>query len=269
MLHRSALVLACALFFISPHETLQASPPATIGATVQTWHYDIATKTLTLRILNTSHKDITAYNISLTVKYVDGTTNFAENSRDFLPLMGSMAEMEAAGGDEEMRQRYGNGAFAAGTLRDDVFPAQPKDVADVTAVIDVVAYSDATADVDNDRAFNHLALSRRARDETTRKVNEVIQRALADPNVTDPTANAVAELKRLADVSHTQLQHLAPGQVVLQEMDLRSAIRDLEGSDASASHTPKRDYLAKYVAHNQHHLAVTAAQANLSKRGPQ
>jgi len=39
------------------------SPP--IGAVVQTWHYDPTTNQVTLTIANMSHKDITAYNITI------------------------------------------------------------------------------------------------------------------------------------------------------------------------------------------------------------
>src|SRR6266478_8522320 len=40
-----------------------------------TWSYDAQQKTLTLHLANYSSKDITAYNISISEKYTDGSTN--------------------------------------------------------------------------------------------------------------------------------------------------------------------------------------------------
>jgi hypothetical protein len=50
--------------------SLHASPP--IGAVAQTWHYDPLTNIVTLQIVNTSHKDITAFNIAIKEIYADG-----------------------------------------------------------------------------------------------------------------------------------------------------------------------------------------------------
>ena len=60
------LVSACAFAV----QSLRASPP--IAAVVQTWHYDPLTNIVTLKIVNTSHKDITAFNIAIQETYADG-----------------------------------------------------------------------------------------------------------------------------------------------------------------------------------------------------
>jgi hypothetical protein len=49
--------------------TLRGSPP--IGAVVQTWHYDPQANTVTVRVVNTSEKDITAFNLSITETFGD------------------------------------------------------------------------------------------------------------------------------------------------------------------------------------------------------
>ena len=49
---------------------LRGSPQ--IGAQVQTWNYDPRTNMVTLEIVNTSHKDITAFNITIKETYADG-----------------------------------------------------------------------------------------------------------------------------------------------------------------------------------------------------
>src|SRR4029077_474916 len=194
-MNQPALRLAFALVVaLCPIASLAQSPP--LGAVVQTWNYDPVAKVLTLHVLNTSHKDITAYNISLTIKYADGTTAFAESTKDFSPLMATMLE---AGSDGYMRSNCGNGTFAAGGSRDDTFAGQPKDITDVTAILDVVAYSDSTADVQNERAFNRLVVMRRGRALAAQKVTEVIRQVLNDPKISTPSAAAAAELTRLAD----------------------------------------------------------------------
>ncbi len=166
---------------------VQASPP--IGAIVQTWHYDPVTKQLSIHVVNVSNKDITGYNLSITVKYANGTSTFSEMTEDFLPLMASV-------NSEELHRQYGNGTFAAGTSRDQVVP-QTLDVRDVSAIVDVVAYAD-TADVENGRAFSHLIATRKGMLLATQQANEVLKEALALPN---PNAAAAKELTRLADVS--------------------------------------------------------------------
>jgi hypothetical protein len=48
---------------------------ASTGAVVQSWKYDPETKVLSLKIVNPSDKDITAYNVAIILKYADGTTH--------------------------------------------------------------------------------------------------------------------------------------------------------------------------------------------------
>ncbi len=57
------------ILFIAFVFTVRASPP--IGAVVQTWHYDPQANIVTLKIVNTSHKDITAFNIAIKETYAD------------------------------------------------------------------------------------------------------------------------------------------------------------------------------------------------------
>jgi hypothetical protein len=174
---------------------LRGSPP--IGAAVQTWHYDAAKKILTLRIVNTtSQRDITAYTISVTTKYTDGTTDVSEMTDDFLPLMVS------AGKSESLRQKHGNGTLAAGTSLDKNV-VETKDVADVTAFLVLVAYADGKADVSEQRAFDHLIARRTGEILALQKANEVIKSS-SDP------ALAAAELGRLADFARASGQTSGP-----------------------------------------------------------
>jgi hypothetical protein len=62
---RQALRLASILALCSLAVGWAQAPPARIGAVVQTWKYDPLTNTVTLKIVNNSHKDITAFNIAI------------------------------------------------------------------------------------------------------------------------------------------------------------------------------------------------------------
>jgi hypothetical protein len=100
--------------------SVPAALPQVKGAVVQTWHYDPQQKAVVLRLVNTSNKDVTAYSISITVTYADG-------------------------GSDLHPQANGNGAFAAGTIRDVILP-QAKAISNVDAFIDMVVYGDSTAE---------------------------------------------------------------------------------------------------------------------------
>src|SRR5258708_20996368 len=93
--------------------------------------------------------------------------------------------------------------FAAETTRDYVIPEQ-KDIADIQAVVDMVAYADGTADVQNDRAFTHLVAERKGPLLTMQKVVEVIKGVLADPMVSSPIAAVLRALKPIADADQTK-----------------------------------------------------------------
>jgi len=80
------------------------------------------------------------------------------------------------------------GVFAAGATRDYVMRGEEKEVADIEAVVDVVAYADGTADVQNDRAFRNLMAERKGPLLAMQKINQVIKGVLADPMVSSPIA---------------------------------------------------------------------------------
>ena len=227
--------------------TVQASPP--IGAVVQTWHYDVTTKQLTIRIANTSSKEITAYNLSVAIRFVNGTSNSSEMTEDLLPLMATVSVVNS----DELRQQYGNGTFGVGTTRDQVIP-QTQDVRDVYAIVDVVAYADRTADVQNARAFNHLVAARKGMLLAVQQANGVIKQALGSP---DPNAAAAKELTRLADVSKGR-----SGPPNEPESHLEFTLREL----ASRAQTSDLNQLIK---DGEARIAFYAPQAQLVKGGQQ
>src|SRR5271169_5689977 len=118
---------------------------APIGAVVQSADYDSAKGVTTVHILNSSHKEISALTLSLRVTFPDGTVSApgaGEFGLDFL---------------EGIIQ--GTGGFAPGAVHVQEFLGQ---AGPVEATVDMVAYSDATADVMNELAFRTLVANRKA-----------------------------------------------------------------------------------------------------------
>jgi hypothetical protein len=218
---------------------------------VQSWKYDEETKLLSLKIVNASDRDITAYNVAIILKYADGTTDALPNG------VPSQERMEDALGYVILAQMNSDAAlqqnahgFAAGSSRYDTFPAM-KDVVDVQAVFNVVIYSDCTAEVQpgGERAFKQLLAARKGPLLAMQKVSEVVKKALADPTVTNPNMTARTELRQLilagADKHHT------PEDVEdYEEMTLRQAISDLD-------HMATRITLQKYVEDTDRRIELT------------
>jgi len=187
----------CAAFAI---RTCGQAPVQTVPVVV-TWDYEAQHKMLTLHLVNNTGKDITAYNISIAERYADGSTNYADgrpndihdhqHMRDLLNVMINVQyakwDWNAFGG------KYGNGTFPAGARRDQAIQ-ESKDISDVDAVVDMVAYADATADVQNEQAFRQLLAVRKGQLRAMEKADEITKRVLADLKVDSPISAVLAEL---------------------------------------------------------------------------
>ena len=238
---------------------LSAATLASTGAIVETWKYDQETKMLSLKIVNTSGRDITAYNMAIILKFADGTT-------DALP--GGIApseRMEEALGSVIMAQMNSDTAlqqnahgFAAGSTKYDSFPTM-KDVADVHAVVNVVIYSDCTAEVlpGGERAFKQLMAVRKAPLLAMQKVSEVAKKALADAVDPNPGVTAKAELKQLVLAGGEK--HYTPEDVEnYEEMTLRQALSDLDRMATRIS-------LQKYVQETDRRIELTLPHTQISR----
>jgi hypothetical protein len=177
---------------------LRGSPP--IGAVVQTWRYDPQAKAVVVTLANTTSKDILAWNLFITETFADGSTSSHEVMTDWLDRM--VNAQLAKGTEEEARftQLFGNGTFAARSSINQEIP-EPQAVTNMQIVVDMVAYVDRTADVQNEQAFAQLTASRKGELLALQQANDVIQQA--------PTREAAAkELHRRITVLHAQ--NLAP-----------------------------------------------------------
>src|SRR5277367_1889041 len=81
---RQATRLAKILVLCSLAVARAQGPPARIGAIdAQTWHYDPQTHFVTVALTNTSQKDITAYQFTARIDYIDGTSSLTNKFRQF------------------------------------------------------------------------------------------------------------------------------------------------------------------------------------------
>jgi hypothetical protein len=220
-------------------------PDSLLGVVIESWHFDPQHKTLTLHLVNQSHKEVTAYNISIAEKYADGSTNpwYAEGIPHNLQDSQMMEDVL------NLTNQPNRKAFAAGTTHDYVMYGQEKEIADIEAVVDVVAYADGTADVlDNDRSFRNLVAERKGRLLAMEKVTDVIKRALADPMVSDPVSAALNELLPFAESLDAKTKNSSP-EVAENNVarNLRGDIQNLERmQQEKMSGTAQRESLAGY-----------------------
>jgi hypothetical protein len=112
--------------------TAQAELPKALSPVSIDWHY--AEGMLMLHLVNNSSKDITAYNISISRKYGDGTADTPGSSEMMQEMVGGLIFQEQMQGQVE---RPDGGLSAAGTSQYEHRP-ETKGIVDVTAVVDMV-----------------------------------------------------------------------------------------------------------------------------------
>ncbi len=265
-------------------------PDTLVGVVIESWHYDAAQKTVTLHLVNHSNKTVTAFNISMAEKYADGSTNpwYAEGithnlqdsqrMEDELHLL-IQSQEGRSGGHGVIVMRAGpvvsgqipgppTSVFAAGTTRDYVIPVQ-KDVADIEAVVDVVAYADGTADVQNDRAFKNLVAERKGPLLAMQKVVEVIKGVLADPMVSSPIAEVLRALKPIADDADQTKNRPPEDPEFFEAMHLRNDVNNFQMVQRLQiwlrMNITEREWLTQYVEHQEKQIALMAPHANLQE----
>jgi hypothetical protein len=232
--------------------TLRASPP--IGAVVQTWHYDPQAKIVTIRLVNTTQKDILAWDLAITETFADGSTSSHNVMTDILDRILNAQAVKGTTEEAGSTQRFGNGTFAASAGFDQDIP-EPKAVTNMLIVVDMVAYADRTAEVVNEGAFEQLTAYRQGQLLAMQQANEVMQR-LADPG------QAAAELNRRIIVLRTQ--NLASNDPLkYEDAHLQEAVSTLEYVQHSG--ITGAEYLKKDVARRQQRIALVGPHAQLTK----
>lgn len=211
---------------------LRAAPP--LGARVVDWTIDAAANTVTLHMVNSSGKEITAYNIKVRETY-GPNVNEHELSRDTVALMFNIQELAGTDKADRLRQMYqaNNGTWEAGKTRNELLHVQPG-LTDFSAVIDTVIYSDKTSEATNADGLKRLLDARASFANTIQAGNAIIQKALANPNDPNPHETALKQIEGLGGNAGA----------------LRELSEDLKRvSTAAPAHGQSiREYLNDYVA---------------------
>ncbi|MGB8522595.1 MAG: hypothetical protein WCD43_06490 [Candidatus Acidiferrales bacterium] len=253
----SLLLSVCAL---PAAQGLRAS--RVIGAVVQGSHYDPVKGIVTVSVLNTSQKDITAIDFNIILTYPDGTAGSHGWSTDFLGGMISTIEQ-----GHEIEPGAGNGTFEAGALRDFEIP-QTTPITDIRATVGVVIYADGMADVLNETAFRQIVLQRKGRVLAMQKADELLANALADPKNDHPSATVAAQLEGLANVlannknlTDDPTSYEGLGFLVIAQ-DLRNAPKDPTGRSAQ-----EENYLRALIKTHESRISLILPQTELTKEG--
>ncbi len=269
-------------------------PNALPSVVIESWRYDPLQKTLTLHLVNRSNKDVTAFNISIAEKYADGSTDYVDGRPNSIgdhqvmeDMLGAVIQRQLTKDDGRKHGvawtgavagpvppvRYqdtvvaeGNGMLAAGSTHDYMNP-EAKDIADIEAVVDVVAYADGTADVQNDRAFRNLLAERKGPLLAMQKVVEVIKQVLADPMVTNPVDSVIQQLTPLVD-SADKMQNLPPEEAESNVgMHVQNDLTNFQMVQRSQiwfqMNMTEREWLTHYVEQHEKRIALMAPHANL------
>lgn len=211
---------------------LRAGPPANI---LHSWDIDAAKNTVTLHLINTTGKDITAYNIKIRETYGPHTVEH-EISRDTVALMFNIQDLAGTEAGERLQKQFGNGTFASGTNTDEVVHVQPG-LTDFSATVDAVIYADKTVETSNPEALKRLLDARASFASTILAGNGIIQRAIANPDDPNPAETALKQIQALE--SHHQGNAGALHELSEDLKRAESVI--LQGQSV-------RDYLTGYVA---------------------
>jgi hypothetical protein len=249
-----------ALGALAQNSLLRASPP--IGASVQTWNYDPLTNMVTLKIVNTSHKDITAFNIAIMETYANGRVEQHEMLEDLVGKILAAKELQGdhSRGAESFRTLYGDGAFHPGEVRDEKLGVQPG-LTNYQAVIDVVTYIDGTAETTNNDALGRIVDERQATVASQKIIIEIIQTALADANDTDPSVTAAKKIQDRATIWKAQ-QHT---KLDLDDVRLESVANEIK--IVSSRNVNKRDALKQILDREEARMSILSVHAELVKTG--
>jgi len=210
--------------------------------------------------VNNSHKDITAFNISIKETYANGHVDKHEVLEEFLGKIIAVKEAQGTAHEADFRTYYGDGTLHAGAVWDEKLPVQP-DLTDYQAVVDVVAYVDGTAESTNDDALGRIVEERQATAASKKIVTEVIQTALADANDTAPEMTAARKMQDRATVwkaqRHTKLD--------LDDHYLQSIAKELKA--LSSRNVNKRDTLNQILNREKLRMSISAVHESLVKTG--
>jgi hypothetical protein len=225
--------------------TMHAQNSSNLGVVVQSTDDNSDKSTTTVHLHNISNKEVTAFNLSVQQTLHDGKT--------FTPSAHT----------EDMLGAYlfnGKGFSPNGTL-----DVQIGKTVDETLVVDVVIYADGTAQVQNQDRFKDIMDQRTAHFRTLEKVDDAIEKVLADPTAEHPTATVAARLKAVLDddrkKADTDSKAVIQGNGSPGEGELESQIRNLTRFINRNQEAP----LDEMLQHNKSELASLAPHVHVTE----
>lgn len=233
------LLLLVLVVFLS---TMHAQNSSNMGVVVQSTDDNPGASVTTVHLLNISNKEVTAFNLSVQQTLPDGKTfKPSANTEDMLGayLLKGKAFSPNSTFDVQMGK---------------ILVQIPKPV-DEKLVVDVVIYADGTAQVQNQDRFKDIMDQRTAHFRTLEKVDEAIEKVLADPAAEHPTASVVARLKAVLEddqkIADTDNKAVIQGNGSPAEVQLESQIRNFTRLVNRNQEAP----LAEMLQHNKTEIA--------------
>jgi hypothetical protein len=251
------LVFASASFGQCPH---LSSPLQPLGAFIEAIECDPKTNSVTVTIGNVSHKDITAYNLSVKETLADGSTDSSELMADYVGRIALVKEAQGTADEADIRKQLGAGLFHPGETRKEFVGVQPG-AKDIQIVVDSVTYADHTSETTNGDGLQRIIGHRKQEIASMQLANEIIKAALADPNDADPAATAATKIQERITLwkaqRHTTLD--------LETGTLQGVVDNLR--EISSQNTNKRDALNQYVAKSEQRILTLSPHAGLTNTG--
>lgn len=242
------LLLVLAVFL----STMHAQNSSNMGVVVQSTDDNPGASVATVHLLNISNKEVTAFNLSVQQTLPDGKT-FKPSAHTEDMLGAYLLKGKAFSPNSTFDVQMGK-----------ILVQIPKPV-DEKLVVDVVVYADGTAQVQNQDRFKDIMDQRTAHFRTLEKVDEAIEKVLADPAAEHPTASVVARLKAVLEddqkKADTENKAIIQGNGSPGEVQLESQIRNFTRLVNRNQEAP----LAEMLEHNKTELAKLAPHVHITE----
>lgn len=242
------LLLVLAVFL----STMHAQNSSNMGVVVQSTDDNPGASVATVHLLNISNKEVTAFNLSVQQTLPDGKT-FKPSAHTEDMLGAYLLKGKAFSPNSTFDVQMGK-----------ILVQIPKPV-DEKLVVDVVVYADGTAQVQNQDRFKDIMDQRTAHFRTLEKVDEAIEKVLADPAAEHPAASVVARLKAVLEddqkKADTDNKAIIQGNGSPGEVQLESQIRNFTRLVNRNQEAP----LAEMLEHNKTELAKLAPHVHITE----
>jgi hypothetical protein len=238
---------------LAPSQSQPAQNLPLSGASARVTDLNPKTNSATVRITNTSSKDITAFTVIVIATYADGTEERDERMVDFLWSMLA-------------HRKYGDSAgsvFGPGQSQEIIagFSAKESNAIDqITAHLAAVVYADQTAQVLEEEPFGRILDNRRGSILAKQRAMATFRQALVDPANPHPIAEASRKLKDIQNEEKTapsgalQLEF----QPILQDLD-RLSQRTLRSKSSGAQ------FLHDYMDEMEEEIRAVALHCQLRR----